>query len=92
MRRGVRLDYSVLELGEHVLIGTYLDGDVEDGEVVEVFMTRRKTGFDDRDVYTLYTRHDDGYIQMGFRLMSVDKVIDGIDLRFGHLKTFRLVE
>ena len=83
------MDYTVLELGEYVLIGTYLAGDVEDGELVEVMMLRTKSGFDDRDLYTMYTRHDDGYIQMGFRLMSLDKVIEGVDRRFGHLETFR---
>lgn len=54
------MDYSVLELGEYVLIGTYLAGDVEDGEVVEVLLRRTKSESFDRDVYTIYTRDDEG--------------------------------
>lgn len=87
------MDYSVLELGENVLIGTYLAGDVEDGEVVEVLLRRTKSESFDRDVYTIYTRDDEGVLKvLGFRHVNVDGVMLALDNRFGDLETFRLVE
>lgn len=87
------MDYSVLELGEHVLIGTYMAGDVEDGEVVEVLLRRTKSENFDRDVYTIYTRDVEGVLKvLGFRYVNVDGVMLALGNHLGYLNTFRLVE
>ena len=87
------MDFSSLELDVPTVIGTYLDCDENGGDVIEVAVIRSKSEFGDRDLYTLYERYaGNDFLRIGFRYYSMDKVLDGIEHRFGHLKTFEFLE